>query len=169
MDNNPVREIQLSKGYVALVDDEDYEWLSERSWYANGTKSKGIYARASYRNKNVTMHRLILGLPKGEGIVDHIDGNSLNNQRSNIRVCSQGENLQKARGRDKITSSKYLGVDRHSKSSSSENANPWRAAIKVRGVTRNLGCFKTEEEAALAYNKAAKEIYGEHARLNIIP
>lgn len=97
------------------------------------------------------LHRVILGAKKGE-FVDHIDGDPLNNRRSNLRICTFGQNVQRARRG--FGKSCFIGV--------SPQGKKWQAKIQ----NRSLGVFSTEEEAAQAYNLAAKKIFGRHCALN---
>lgn len=107
------------------------------------------------------MHRLLIYVPPGFE-VDHINRNGLDNRRANLRTCTKSEN---AANREKVggdTSSKYKGVHRRA------DSGKWMARIKVNGRRRSLGCFYSEEEAALAYNVAATEEFGEFARVNVV-
>lgn len=155
-----MREIPLTKGKVALVDDEDHEWLSAWKWQALVVKTKR-YAFRTYkqegRTRTVYMHRAIAADIRGE--VDHVDGDGLNNQRANLRPASDSQQRQNARRRSDNTSG-FKGVTRRS------GVRPWSARIKRDGICRHLGAFTTPEEAARAYDRAALELFGEFARLN---
>ena len=105
------------------------------------------------------MHALIMQSEKGQQI-DHQDGNGLNNQKSNLRFCTQSQN---SANREANGISKYLGVDCDNRCD-----KKWRARINVNYKRKCLGYFKTQEEAALEYNKAAIQYHGEFAKLNII-
>lgn len=160
-----MKEIQLSRGLFALVDDEDYSVLINWKWYADSARNT-FYAKRSIHNptgKGTTqkMHRLILGITDPKIQVDHIDGNGLNNQRSNLRICQQGENSRNRKG-NKSATSKYKGVFLHSK-----NKN-WNAQIRCGSKKIHIGAFNTEDEAALAYNEAAIKHHGAFAKLNIV-
>lgn len=162
-----MKEISLTKLMVSLVDDDDYEELIKVNWYAQ--KGKNTYYAAhrlhSGPNKLESMHRVIMKAAP-EQVVDHRDRNGLNNQRDNLRFCTHSQNgaNKKARG-----ASKYLGVGFwQAKRDGKVYKAYWVAAIKVNRKTRVLGYFKTEEEAAIAYNKAATEVHGEFANLNDI-
>lgn len=155
-----MREILLSKGRKAIIDDQDYEKVSEYNWYVQENKTGIIYAKANDRKNGTTlfMHRLILNIPKGT-IIDHVDGDGCNNTRTNLRVCTKQQNAfhsKKMRG----CYSKFKGV------SIDSNGKCWRSFIKVDGKYKHLGNFKTELEAAQEYNKAAKKYHGDYAWLN---
>lgn len=147
-----MKEIKLTQGQVALVDDEDYEWLNQWKWYCR-KNHKVCYASRGLKenNRNISMHRLIMGDPD-KLIVDHIDHNGLNNQKSNLRVCTHSESMMNRRS---WGNAGYLGV--HICIS---------AQIKTRDKLVRLGTFKTIEDAAKAYDKAAKKYFGEFANLN---
>lgn len=154
------KEIPLSRGFVALVDDEDYRELARHKWSVNGA---GRYA--SRNNKQVDgkrvspgailMHRQILNAPGGME-VDHINGNGLDNRRSNLRLCTHSQNGKNARqppGR-----ALFRGVEPHQ--------GKYRARICVDGRRVHFWPFETPIEAARAYDAAAKRPHGEFAVLN---
>lgn len=154
--------IPLSRGLGAIVDDEDYEWLMQWRWHTN-TGGKTFYAVRNIRmdagRKTLQlMHRLILQTPAGL-VTDHIDGNGLNNQRTNLRVCKHRENICNRRAQ--VSASPFKGVFLNP-----GQIKEYRARIKLNGKTIHLGSFLTEIEAARAYDAAAREYHGEFARLN---
>ena len=153
-----VKEIQLTQGKVALVDDADYEWLNKLKWHAIKDKWNW-YANHVDGHTNIRMHVLILQTPKGMQS-DHKDGNGLNNQRNNLRICTSSENTQNSRVRNQSKYSQFKGVSWH------KYKNKWVAGIKINGVRREIGAFHNEIDAALAYDKEAEELFGEFARLN---
>lgn len=161
-----MKEIKLNKGYVAIVDDEDYDEVSQYTWYCKVDK-KILYAErrtnAESRRSTILMHRFILGLRLGDKkIVDHINHDGLDNRRCNLRVCTQAQNMWNATKKDKSASSKYKGVHYKPKT------NNWVAKICVHYKTIRLGVHKTEADAANAYNQAALKYHGEFAHVNTI-
>ena len=153
-----MKEIELTKGKVASVDDEDFDSLSIHKWYYH---SEGYAARREKgTNKMIFMHRQILGTPKGFD-TDHINCDGLDNRKCNLRLASRAQNLFNVKiGRG--NKSGYKGVSWH------KAAKKWEACIKANGKKLYLGCFATTELAAAAYNKAAVKHFGQYARLNNI-
>ena len=145
-----MREIALSRGFVALVDDEDYERLSVSRWSVMIVGDRH-YAMSS---KGRLMHRLIVGAQAGQ-VVDHIDNNPLNNQKTNLRICTQAENLRN-RKVAKHSATGVKGVQIHHGS--------YRVRITCDGVVHRIGTFKRIEDAHRAYCDAAKRLHGEFAR-----
>ena len=153
-----MKEIKLTPNKVALVDDEDYDLVSSMKWHLD----KG-YARHAQRIngkvKHIFMHRLILNAINSDLYVDHINKNTLDNRKSNLRLCTMSQN---SANRKPYGKSNFLGV-------SILNNGKYRqiiANIRKNKVQYLLGSFATEEEAAMAYDKAAIELHGEFARLN---
>lgn len=160
-----MKEIKLTQGKVALVDDEDFEYLSQFKWQYNKNCTVSGYARRNVRVngkvKSIPMHREILGLGWGNKTkVDHKDRNGLNNQKSNLRHATVTQNNCNRRLHNKH---KYRGV---TFIKNGGYISKWRASIVKDGRRIPLGHYKTVEEAALAYNEAAKKYQGEFAVLN---
>jgi hypothetical protein len=163
-----MKEIKLTQGKVALVDDEDYESLNKHKWYAKIGKETFYAVRAIYgtgKQKNISMHRVIMGITDPKIPCDHRDNDGLNNQRNNLRVCSNNQNQANARKR-KNTTSKYKGVSIHTRVIKDKTYNSWQARIIFNGKSYCLGYYKAEEQAATAYNKKAIEFFGEFAKIN---
>lgn len=159
--------IQLTKGFSAMVDDEDYKSLCNYRWhvikgYSTFYAVRTLYLGGGRKNKkfkHIFMHREILGATDRNTLVDHKDHNGLNNQRNNIRLCSRSEN-QKNKNSEKHSTSKYLGVDYDSK------RNKWKSRIRVGGKEIFLGRFLDEKDAAKAYDEAARLYHGEFSNPN---
>lgn len=148
------KEIELTQGLVALVDDDDYERVSKHSWYIEKSGRGYIYARTKTKNVRILMHRFILGAPSDK-VVDHLNHKTLDNRKCNLRVCSIRDNNNNSLAR-KNTSSKYKGVY------FCKHLNKWKAEIKK----THIGCFNNEIDAAKAYDEKAKELYNEYACIN---
>lgn len=160
-----MKEIALTQGRVALVDDDDYPTLAKHRWYA-ARSHKTFYAQRSGDNQYgiIRMHREILGLTaEDKTLVDHRDLNGLNNQRSNLRRCSTNQNVCNQPVR---SGRKYKGITYEKDQNVGHKR--WRAQITVNGRTRKIGRFLTEHEAAMAYDRVAVKEFGEFARLNDI-
>ena len=159
-----MKKIDLNRGYQALVDDEDYELLSQWNWTAHIARQGRVVYAVRYLRKphrhSIGMHRFIMNAPKGME-VDHINGNSLDNRRSNLRICSRIQNSWNMK-LSKSNTSGFRGVYKY------RNGKSWIANIGVKGRSIYLGIYKTPVEAAIAYNKKAKEVFGCYARLNSI-
>lgn len=153
------KKIPVGKEKHAVVDEEDYQKVSMRKWYFSkrGYPCTGIYNKQTKKAKQETMHRFILNPPIGQ-LIDHKDGDTLNNKKSNLRFCTPQEN-QRNKNSYKGSVSKFKGV------CWDKSRKKWTAKINFEG-TKNLGRFEKETEAARAYNVAAKELHGEYARLN---
>ena len=161
-----MKELVLSQGRTALLDEFDYERVSRWKWTAASIGSNW-YAlrvmRGKGKSKTVYLHRHLLNPPKGY-LVDHINGSSLDNRRKNLRICSVAQNA-KNRGIDRRNTSGYKGVTRIN---DTRRKNVWKAQLATKDKLFYLGCFASPVEAARMYNMKAKEIFGEFARLNKI-
>ncbi len=158
-----MKTIQLTRGQVALVDDEDYEWLNQWKWYAM-KHPYGYYAGRNItsginQQKKLKMHRVILGLTDPKTTGDHISGFTLDNRRCNLRVATTSENLRNQVKQRTPSTSKYKGLTFRS--------NKYDIRIVVNGKTIHLGSAKNELQGAKKYNEAAIKYFGEFARLNI--
>jgi hypothetical protein len=152
-----MKTIQLTKGYEAQVDDEDYERINAFKWRANVHKC-GVYATRAHwlgggKYKTVHMHRQILGLPQNrEKIVDHIDGNPLNNTKANLRICTYQQNNANSRGKSETRGVRvYRGK--------------WEASITVNRKTLYIGRYSELEQASSAYREQQIKHFGEFAKV----
>jgi len=153
-----VKYIELTQGYRTIVDDDVYEAIKHIKWhYAEGYARRNV--REGGKQRVQRMHRFIMGTP-GHLQTDHINGDTLDNRKSNLRNCLKADNAKNARKRKKSLSS-FKGVTKF-------NDGVWRARIMINGKSISLGLHDTEEGAAEAYNVAALKHFGEFAFLNNI-
>lgn len=152
------KEIPLTQGKVALVDDADYEWLSQWKWAFNG--------RYAYRHPMINrkyhhkmMHRELIQPPPGMQ-VDHINGNTLDNRRSNLRICTPEQNSGNRRKSRGAITSVYKGVWFE------RSTQRWGTGVQRGKCRYPLGYYDTEIEAAYAYDAGAREVFGEFAKVN---
>ena len=142
-----------------LIDNETYEIIKGRRISVLASGYVMIWNKET--EKAEYFHRWLFNLKTGDkSVVDHIDGNKLNNQKSNLRLCSISENMCNRNKTTGQTSSKYKGVFKQK--------NKWRAVCRKNKIVYELGSFETEEEAAEAYNEKAKELHEGYALLNIV-
>jgi len=157
-DTDGARYIPLTQGKFAIVDADDYERLAKYKWHCRRAKNHFYAFRADGPNI-IAMHREITGAPKGL-VVDHINRNSLNNRKTNLRTCTQAQNLYNKRPRANKMYSRYKGLTRE------KRTNKWSVRICKSGKSIHLGYFTDEIQAALTYDRKAKELFGEFAYLN---
>lgn len=153
-----MKEIKLTQGYVALVDDEDFEYLNQFSWHADKSKTN-IYASRKITVNGKRINQRMQWDVMGNKWCDHIDLNGLNNQKSNLRKCTKQQNNMNQKPR-KNSSSKFKGV------SWKKKINKWQSQIEFNKKGIYIGVFQSEIEAAKAYDKKALELFGEFAWLN---
>ena len=157
-----MKEIKLTKGKIALIDNEDYEKVIPHTWRAY-ERHGHWYAVTSVKQSNGQwrskgMHRIILNVTNKNIFVDHINQNGLDNRKINIRMCTHKENVANRISKGK---SKYLGV------CWSERSKKWRSSTRGgNGKTKLIGTFEIEQDAAIAYNNSAEMYFGEFANLN---
>lgn len=147
--------------FVVLIDPEDYEIIVSHDWRLNRKKyeiQNQAYFQAAVKGKTIHLHREIMGCIHGDKkYVDHIDGNTLDCRKSNLRICTNAENIQN-RKRNKNNTSGYKGVTFNKKE------KKWLAYINANMKHYRLGSFNTKEEAHAAWIGAAKALHGEFAR-----
>lgn len=163
-----MKEIILTKGKIALVSDEDFEYVNQWKWCTHVGKS-GFYAKRNIHfpkdengkrlQKTIFMHSIIGNRIGIIGIIDHKDRNPLNNTRDNLRSSSNSQNGANRKSKRNSTS-QYLGVHLQSK------YNKWIASMTYEKKIVYIGCYSKEEEAAKAYDEKAKELHGNFANLN---
>jgi hypothetical protein len=158
--------VPLTKGHFALIDEDDRDLICRRSWCVRKSIGRDVYythaAKRGEHGEHLTtsMHVEIMGVHPGMDI-DHINGDGLDNRRSNLRVCPHQKNAWNAIRRNKSTiTSGYKGVSWYRRDSR------WRAYVVIDAKQTHLGYFDDEVEAAMAYDKAARELFGEFARVN---
>ena len=164
-----MKEITITQGKTALVDDEDYDYLNQMNWYCMKNKMGGYYASTPICStgkppKTLLMHRLILNARKGIQ-VDHINHSGLDNRKENLRLCTNSQN-----GMNRLPSKhkKYKGVRKIERFYKEKVYTYYEARITKDEKEKYLGIFKTEEEAVEKYNKTAIEYFGNFAMINQI-
>lgn len=157
-----IRLLPLTNGKFAFIDNDDYDCLSKHNWYVNcgGYPARKVSYRENGKRvyKTIFMHRVVNKTPDGL-VTDHVNGDKLDNRKSNLRSCTHTQNMCNVTSR-KNTTSKYKGVTWWARD------KKWKAQARLHNITRHLGYFDTQEEAALAFNKFCKDNHGEFARLN---
>jgi len=151
---------------TVLIDEEDWDKVNQHKWYIWGRASRtSFYAittiphpGGSKRGKNLPIHRLITN-PPTDMMIDHINGNGLDNRKENLRICTNAQNLCNQGLNNKNTSG-YKGV------SWFKITKKWRAQISFNNKPVHIGYYKDVEEAARAYDKKALELHGKFAKLN---
>ena len=160
----PMKLIPLTQGRIAIVDDEDFEWLSQWNWHAGGRPRNEYASRSEPRlppiaskgpQRTIKMHRLIMNPPKGYE-VDHINGDTFDNRRTNLRICTRAENCR----------NRLPTIGRRFKGAIQRESGNWRSMIRSQGRLIHIGTFRTEIDAAKAYDAKAKELFDEFAHLN---
>ena len=153
-----MKEIPLGRtSYVAIVDDTDFEELSKYKWYALRHRTGKIYAMTTIDGRTIFMHRSLMGASKFSEKIDHINGDSLDNQRANMRVCTNSENMMNR------------GITRRNKSGAKGiqfKCGKWTCVIGFSGKAIYLGRFENLDDAKKAYDLAAEKYHGIFARKN---
>lgn len=175
-------EIKLACGKIALIDAEDLHLFNgRRTWRSYFDGWNWYVRRHSKVNKKSTtflLHREVLGVTDPKILIDHVDGNGLNNMKSNLRICTHSENRKNRHNKSNKHTSQYLGVSlkttkyKYKIKSGEERVSVskrWEARIQHNKKQISIGLFNTEKEAAIAYNAAAIKFHGKFASLNKIP
>lgn len=136
------------------IDDEDYDFVSQHAW----CRSCSGYIVGWVRGKTRRLHRVLMNTPDGFD-TDHIDGNRMNNKKSNLRICTHSENVYNS-SPSRDCASKYKGVGWNKQN------KKWTSNIRFNGKLTHLGYFRDEKVAAQTYNDAAIRLFGKFARLN---
>jgi hypothetical protein len=155
-----MKEISLTQGQVALVDDADFDWLNQWRWYAVWERKTYYAARMEQvdgKRRVIKMHRALLGVTNPKIKIDHKNNCGLDNQRHNLRKATHAQNLRNST-RYKNNASGFRGVYEHKRNLK----NNWQASIQG----KHIGYFATAIEAARAYDTSARRIFGEFAALN---
>ena len=165
IERDDMKEIKLTRGMVALVDNEDFDWLNQWKWQADKGRRTYYAVRSVWKNGRTAekyyMHREIMKVPP-DMQVDHISGNGLDCQKHNMRVCTVGQNNMNRSKHTRKCHSRFVGV------SLDKRRGTWQAYINIGGKRTYLGTFADEVQAAIARNLASYKLFGEFARLNII-
>lgn len=151
------QEIPLTKGFVAIVDDDDFDEISKHNWHCSINSKVNIYARAIINRQQFKMHHLIIKKRNGL-LIDHINGNGLDNRRCNLRLATREQNARNRRLHSNNTSG-HKGV------SYRKTDKKFSAYIRVNGKRITLGMFKTIRPAIEAYREASKRLHGDFSNL----
>lgn len=155
-----MKVLTVSSGHETLVDDDDFGYLTDFKWTLISVGYVGTYVKRGTKWTIILLHRLVMGCTWGDSrIIDHKNGDKLDNQKSNLRLCTHAQNMSN-RKKAKNATSQYIGVYFDATS------QLWRADIRSHNKKHRLGYFKIEEDAARAYDAAAREFHKEFARPN---
>jgi myo-inositol-hexaphosphate 3-phosphohydrolase len=155
----PAKTIPLTQGYLAMVDEADFWLVKDHKWYAGVSRSKNytrVYAQREVGGRTVQMHKFLMGCVE---FVDHRDGNTLNNQRFNLRKASGSQNATNRRR--SVCQSRFRGVYWR------KNRTRWTVQIRKDGKLHGIGLYRDEMDAATAYNFAVTDFHGEFAQFNL--
>lgn len=174
-------EIKLACGKIAQIDEDSLHLFSGRKTWRSYFDGWNWYVRrhstVNKKSKTFLLHREVMGVTDSKILIDHKDGDGLNNMKSNLRVCTHSENRKNRRNKSDNHTSKYLGVSlkktryKYTVKSGEERVSittRWEARIQHNKKQISIGFYDKEEEAAMAYNQKAIEYHGEFASLNKI-
>jgi len=159
-----VATVELSKRgkhkgkYFAIVDDEDFDRINQFNWFIGNGYAQRVVEKGNGKRDLFHMHRMVMNTPDGM-MTDHINHDTLDNRKSNLRVCTRQQNAFNIK-KKKIAASKYKGI------SQDRRDNSWNVRIGFNNKRIQVGWFKDEMEAAKAYDQKAKELFGDFAKLN---
>lgn len=160
-----MKTITLTQGKVALVDDDVFEWASQFKWHAAKDRRNYYVVRNTLqklgKRRFVRIHREIMQPPEGMQ-VHHVNGDTLDNRRENLQICTCQQNVHGFRRKIIGATSRFRGVSWY------QACRNWKAQIECNKCKQHLGYFDSEEDAARAYDVAAKELFGEFASPNFI-
>lgn len=159
-----MKTIKLNNNKLVKIDSEDFEKVSSFHWFTVKYKNYCKVRAEVWKNgnkKGITMSRLILNCPKGM-VVDHINGDALDNRKSNLRICTHAENMKNRKILSKNNKTGYKGVSWNS------FAKQWQVGISFNGKHMTIGYSKNKDDAAKMYNEAAIKYHGDFATLNCI-
>lgn len=147
-----MKQIKLYNGMIAVVDDEDFDRVKNIPWHLNGYGNSSCYVIGSQKSQRIILHRFLMNAPRGT-VVDHINGNPLDNRKENLRLCTIEQNARNTR-----TKKECRGVI--------ERGDRFEARYYPKGVYKRIGLFDTREEALRAYDATVIKERGEFAPLN---
>lgn len=156
-----MKQLPLQNGKFALVDDEDFEWLSTWNWYCDVRQRacRTIHNEWTGRKHSIRMHRQIMGMIHDSSLdIDHINGDGLDNRKANLRICTHQQNMCNSKKTKSKMTSKFKGV--------CLIGGKWLAKIYFQNQQFPIGRFDNETDAARAYNRKALELHRKFARLN---
>lgn len=160
-----MKEIELTQGHVAIVDDEDFDRINAFNWRVLPSGDNLYGSRTVQKDNksvNIMMHRIILGVTDSEVQVDHKNGNGLDNRKENLRPSTRNQNMRNQTRKRSNNTSGYRGV------SFEKSSGKWMAYIYVEGKQKKLGRYLDLKDAAAAFDSAAKELFGEFCgKLNL--
>jgi len=160
----PLRNRKKEIVDYVLVDDDDFKKINQYKWYYLKRKTSSAVISKNKNYKTIYLHRLVMSAKKNE-VVDHINHNILDNRKSNLRICTQSQNMMNMR-KNKNNTSIYKGV--HEMNNIGSRKNKWRVTLMKNYKQIHIGVFDSQIKAAIAYNKAALKYFGEFALLNKI-
>lgn len=164
-----IAHVPLADGNIAVIDAVDVPLVDRWSWSTDRSRPKR-YVRATIQRggvkRHVAMHRLILGLSDPAVSVDHIDGNPLNNRRSNLRLATNAENSRNQKLKPNLSGFKGVTIQIRRRKNGTRKSPRWRCRVKVDGVYRQFGTYVSAEDAARAYDHHATILHGEFALTN---